>query len=88
MEEVSDEARAVTNRVRRKRRQATGVEEKEVIAICIDRVETEKARELGLAYVEVTMWERLGLDEILAKCGLSEMEVKRTQFMTVNALCK
>jgi len=88
VEAVSEEARAVANRVRQKRRRATGVEEEEVVAICIDRVETEKARELGPAYVGVTMWERLGLDKILAECGLSEMEMKRTQFLTMNALCE
>ena len=49
---------------------------------------TTKPRELGPAYVGVTFWERLGLDEILERCGLSPKECQRVKLMTVNALCE
>lgn len=87
-ERVNDEARQVADQIRQKRRENSGEVEGEIVAIDIDRVETEDSRELGPAYVGVTMWERLKLDKILGDCGLSEKNVKRTKFMVVNCLCE
>lgn len=88
VEEVGEEAHAIAERVRRKRKEAIQPkEEDDVVSIHLNGVRTTKPRELGPAYVGVTFWERLGLDEILKGCGLSAKACQRVKLMTVNALC-
>lgn len=86
VEEISDEAKRVAQKVRRKRKEAP--RDQDLVEIDLKGVETEKARELGPAYVAVTFWERLGLDRIVGGCGLSAKERKRAKLITVNCLCE
>ena len=43
-----------------------------VVKVDTDRVEVEEAREAGPVHVGHQMWERLGLDGILSRAGLSD----------------
>jgi transposase len=49
-------------------------------------VEVEKAREAGPVHVGHRMWERLGLDGILSRAGLSDEACRLSEVMTLNRL--
>ena len=56
--------------------------------ICIDleKVEVEEARQAGTVHVGHQIWQRLGLDQILAEVGFSHKACQLTQVMTLNRL--
>lgn len=61
-------------------------EDDDVVAVHIDRVEVERGREAGPVHVGYQFWQRLTLDEILAKAGLARRARLLTYVMTMNRL--
>ena len=57
-----------------------------VVKVDTDRVEVEQAREAGPVHVGHQMWERLGLDTILSRAGLSDQACTLSEVMTLNRL--
>jgi transposase len=57
-----------------------------VVQVDTDRVEVEEAREAGPVHVGHQMWERLELDGILSRAGLSDAACTLTEAMTLNRL--
>ena len=51
-----------------------------------DEVEVEEARQAGVVHVGHQIWQRLGLDEILAGAGFGRKTRILTQIMTLNRL--
>jgi hypothetical protein len=56
------------------------------IYIDLEQVEVEEAREAGAVHVGHQIWQRLGLDQILAGVGFSHKTCLLTQVMTLNRL--
>jgi hypothetical protein len=56
------------------------------IRIDLEQVEVEEARQAGTVHVGHQIWQRLGLDEILAEVGFSHKACLLTQVMTLNRL--
>lgn len=67
---------------RRRARGAPGA----IVKVDSDRVEVQEAREAGPVHVGHQMWERLGLDEILSRAGLSDRACTLSELMTLNRL--
>jgi len=67
---------------RRVARRAAGT----LVEVDTDRVEVEKVREAGPVHVGHQMWERLGLDGILSRAGLSDQACMLSEVMTLNRL--
>jgi transposase len=57
-----------------------------LVTVDTTRVEVEKAREAGPVHVGHQMWERLGLDGILSRAGLSDAACRLSEVMTLNRL--
>ncbi len=57
-----------------------------LVTVDTTRVEVEKAREAGPVHVGHQMWERLGLDGILSRAGLSDEACRLSEVMTLNRL--
>ncbi|RPJ85761.1 MAG: IS1634 family transposase [Acidobacteria bacterium] len=57
-----------------------------LVTVDTARVEVEKAREAGPVHVGHQIWERLGLDGILSRAGLSEDACTLSEVMTLNRL--
>jgi transposase len=57
-----------------------------LVKVDTDRVEVEEAREAGAVHVGHQMWERLGLDGILSRAGLSDQACTLSEVMTLNRL--
>ena len=57
-----------------------------VMMVDTERVEVEQAREAGPVHVGHQMWERLGLDRILSRAGLSDQACTLSEVMTLNRL--
>ncbi len=57
-----------------------------LLAVDPERVEVEQAREAGPVHVGHQMWRELGLDQILARAGLSQRAQLLTQAMVLNRL--
>ena len=57
-----------------------------VIAVDVDRVQTQEHREAGPVHVGHQMWKQLGLDKILQNIGLSERACTLSEAMTLNRL--
>jgi hypothetical protein len=57
-----------------------------LVAIDPERVSVEEAREAGSVHVGHQMWEELGLDDILARAGLSTGACVLSEIMTLNRL--
>jgi transposase len=57
-----------------------------VVKVDTDRVEVEEAREAGPVHVGHQMWDRLGLDAILSRAGLSDSACTLSEAMTLNRL--
>lgn len=60
--------------------------ESDLVAVHTDQVEIEEAREAGPEHVGHQMWQKLGVDEILAQAGLSAKSRQLTEVMTLNRL--
>jgi transposase len=58
----------------------------DVLAVHVDQVETEDAREAGPVHVGHQMWRALELDRILDEAGLSARTQLLTEVMTLNRL--
>ena len=56
------------------------------IRIDLEEVEVEEARQAGTVHVGHQIWQRQGLDEILAEVGFSRKTCLLTQVMTLNRL--
>ena len=56
------------------------------IRIDLEQVEVEGARQAGTVHVGHQIWQRLGLDEILAEVSFSHKACLLTQVMTLNRL--
>jgi len=56
------------------------------VAIDIDQVSMEEAREAGTVHVGHQMWRQLGVTEILLAAGLSPIACQLTEVMTLNRL--
>lgn len=80
--------RARSEGVRRAERadRATDGDDSELVAVHTDRVETEEVRQAGPVHVGHQMWLKLGVDEVLAECALSERARMLTEVMTLNRL--
>jgi hypothetical protein len=58
----------------------------DLVAVHTNRISVEQAREAGPVHVAHQMWKRLGLDDVLAKAGLSRRARQLTELMTINRL--
>jgi len=56
------------------------------IHVDLEQVEVEEARQAGAVHVGHQIWQRLGLDQILAAVGFSHKTCLLTQLMTLNRL--
>lgn len=56
------------------------------IHIDLEQLEVEEARQAGAVHVGHQIWQRLGLDQILAEIGFSHKACLLTQLMTLNRL--
>lgn len=86
-----DEVQEIVEKVKRRRkkdeqRKKTDKKNDEVVAVKVDGVRTEDHREAGSVHVGYQYWKKLGLDEILARIGLSERCQKLTCAMSMNRL--
>lgn len=57
-----------------------------LVSVEPEKIEIEEAREAGTVYVANTMYERIGLDEILSECGISARTRLLTRIMVMNRL--
>lgn len=58
----------------------------DLVSVHSDRISVEQAREAGPVHVAHQIWTRLGLDDVLAKTGLSRRARQLTELMTINRL--
>lgn len=58
----------------------------DLVAIHTDQVAVEEPREAGAVHVGHQMWKKLGVDEVLARAGLSARARVLTEIMTLNRL--
>ncbi len=65
-------------------RPATG--KSDLVAIHTDQVAVEEPREAGPVHVGHQMWKKLGVDDVLARAGLSARARVLTEIMTLNRL--
>ncbi len=85
-EQLDGEGEAIVKKVRQ--READGVLKKDntVVEIQTDRVQTEKAREVGSLHVGLQLYRRLGMEEILKERGYSDKARLLTAAMVMNRL--
>ncbi len=83
-EAIVEKARA--HRSRETKRNGPPPSESSIVEIYPDKVELEHAREAGPVHVGVEMYKRLGIDQILARCGFSENARHLTLAMVMNRL--
>jgi transposase len=76
----------VTRVAAQQRRETAAPPGTDLVAIHTDEVSTEELREAGPVHVGHQMWQRLGIDAVLAKAGLSERARVLTEAMTLNRL--
>lgn len=69
---------------RRGARQTAGTSD--LVAVHTDQVTTEEHREAGPVHVGHQLWQKLGLDAVLARIGLSARTRVLTEIMTLNRL--
>jgi transposase len=78
---------AVVAQVRAARRVARhAARHPDLVAVHTDQVTTEDPREAGPVHVGHQLWQRLGLDHVLAQAGLSARTRVLTELMTLNRL--
>jgi len=58
----------------------------DLVAVHVDQVQVERAREAGPVHVGYEFWKRLGLSDILKTCDLSDRAIELTCAMTLNRL--
>jgi transposase len=77
----------VVQQVQAQRRvELTATKKPDLVAIHTDQVAVEEAREAGPVHVGHQMWRKLGLDEVLARAGLSARARELTEVMVLNRL--
>jgi transposase len=64
----------------------TTAQDQELLPVRLDGVRCEQSREAGPVHVGYQFWQRLGLEEILQRAGLSEGTRRLTLAMTLNRL--
>jgi len=69
---------------RRGARQSAGTSD--LVAVHTDQVSTEEPREAGPVHAGHQMWQKLGMEAVLAGAGLSERTRVLTEIMTLNRL--
>jgi transposase len=69
---------------RRGARQTAGTSD--LVAVHTDQVTTEEPREAGPVHTGHQMWKKLGIEEVLARAGLSARTRVLTEIMTLNRL--
>jgi len=69
---------------RGRRRKAVRPESDTLVTVDTDRIEIEEAREAGPVHVGHQIWERLGLDGILRRAGMTEKACTLSEAMTLN----
>jgi transposase len=69
---------------RRGARQTAG--QSDLVAVHTDQVTTEEPRAAGPVHTGHQMWKKLGIDEVLARAGLSARTRVLTEIMTLNRL--
>jgi transposase len=67
-------------------KQTAPTQDGEVVAVKVDAVEVEEAREAGPVHVANQFFIRLGMEEVLAQAGLSERARELTKVMVLNRL--
>lgn len=78
---------ALVAQVRAARRRARpAVRPADLVAVHTDQVTTEDHREAGPVHVGHQLWQKLGLDDVLAQAGLSARARVLTEIMTLNRL--
>jgi transposase len=78
---------ALVAKVRAARRVARQTERTaDLVAVHTDQVTTEEHREAGPVHVGHQLWQKLGLDAVLAQAGLSERAGVLTEIMALNRL--
>jgi transposase len=75
---------ATVQAARRGARQTAGTPD--LVAVHTDQVTTEEPREAGPVHVGHQMWQKLDLDAVLARAGLSDRTRVLTEIMTLNRL--
>lgn len=87
LEPADAEVREIAARAREAREaEVTPGGDGEVVAVCTGAVRTEDHREAGPVHVGCAMWDRLGLDDILAGSGLPPRAIQLTRAMVMNRL--
>lgn len=88
LEATDEKFRALLDKVRRKtkRRKVAGEAEASMVKVDTERVEIHQARSAGPVHVGHQMWQRLQLDEILQRAGLSKTACMLSEVMTLNRL--
>ena len=69
---------------RRRARQTAGTPD--LVAVHTDQVTTEEPREAGPVHVGHQLWQKLGMDAVVARAGLSARTRVLTEIMTLNRL--
>lgn len=64
----------------------SAAEPKGILAVNVEQVRCEDAREAGSVYVGHEMWKQLGIDQILGEAGLSAKEQELAEILTLNRL--
>ena len=62
------------------------ISDREIVAVQVDKVETEELRQAGPVHVGLSFYNRLGVDEELAECGLSGRARLLAKAMVINRL--
>lgn len=60
--------------------------DEEIVEVRVDQVSVQEAREAGAQYVAHQIWNRLGMNSVLAEAGLDENARLLTEIMTINRL--
>lgn len=77
------ETEAIVAKARKRQAQTC---DREIVAVQVDKVETEEIRQAGPVHVGLSFYDRLGVDEELAECGLSGRTRLLAKAMVMNRL--
>jgi transposase len=77
---------ALVEKARRGRKRAGKKQTDSILAVHVEQVRIEEAREAGGVHVGHQMWHQLGLDEILSRAGFKDRSCMLSKVMTLNRL--
>jgi transposase len=83
VEGIDAETEEILAKVRKRRAKTS---DGEIVAVKVDEVGTEEIRQAGPVHVGLSFYDRLGVDEELAGCGLSERARLLAKAMVMNRL--